>query len=381
MRITLRGTLSSLILIGLVVTGLLPLRTAARAATLTPVVALASGTAFACALRDGGIVACWGDNREGQLGPGRTRPSDSQPADVTGLAGPAVQIAAGFAHTCALLTSGEVECWGANTYGQLGDGSRRTRAAPAPVRGLGPHSGVVALVASQNTTCVMRRGLGTPPVWCWGEAEGASSDSLVPIPVTGLPALAHLSSTVCAISRAGAAWCWSSAVGGAQPLRPPFSAGGPVFTRAVTQLASTGLATCALTHQRVFCVGENLEGQLGNGAIGGATSTPTPVINLGTSSLVAGGYGVVCAISTRGALSCWGLNANGQLGDGTTLVTGTPHVVLGLTRGVTAVAFGAASTCALVATRVWCWGDNSNGQLGDGSTLASLAPRLVALSS
>lgn len=192
----------------------------------------------------------------------------------------------------------------------------------------------------------------------------------------------QLSTTSCALVSSGAAWCWSSARAGAQPLRPLFSAGPAIFTSGVRQLVATGLADCALVNGDVFCVGQNLEDQLGNGTLSGASSTPVKVLNLDTPIRdIAGGYGVVCAVSGKGSLSCWGLNVNGQLGDGSTLNSGTLHPVIGLTSGVTAVVTGAAHTCALAYARVWCWGDNSNGQLGDGSMLASNAPRLVALSS
>ncbi|NNN03257.1 MAG: hypothetical protein HKL87_04605 [Acidimicrobiaceae bacterium] len=79
-----------------------------------------------------------GDNREGQLGPGRGAVRDPQPGPVRGLAGPAQAISAGYAHACALLVSREVECWGSNTYGQLGDTTRLTRSRPSEVAGLGP---------------------------------------------------------------------------------------------------------------------------------------------------------------------------------------------------------------------------------------------------
>ncbi len=357
-----------------------PLTTSSRSARLNPATALASGTAFACALSTSGHVACWGDNREGQLGPGRPTPRDPQPRDVAGLAGPAVALAAGYAHACALLVSGEVECWGANANGQLGDGRRDPRSTPTPVSSLGPGSGVVALVASQNTTCAERSGSTSSPVWCWGQGEGRNGDALTPVPVAGVPRGSKLASPSCALSPSGQVWCWNSAEMGASPLRPPFSSGPAVFTSGVHQLASTGLALCALTGRRVSCVGENLEGQLGLGVVGGSRSSPARVLDLPPSRYVAGGYGDVCSISLHGALWCWGLNLNGQLGDGGTLVSPLPQPVLGLSSGVTSVAFGAASTCALAYSEVWCWGDNSNGQLGDGSVLSSLSPRLVALS-
>jgi alpha-tubulin suppressor-like RCC1 family protein len=99
---------------------------------VTGVTSLAAGGRHACAVVDGGQVRCWGsDNFEGQLGDGTTDYPWS-PVAVEGLAG-ATALAAGDMHTCAILSSGGVECWGWNAEGQLGDGSEQGRLAPVTV--------------------------------------------------------------------------------------------------------------------------------------------------------------------------------------------------------------------------------------------------------
>src|SRR6266566_1347113 len=97
--------------------------------------AIAAGSAHTCALLSSGGIDCWGANDDGQLGDGKM--SDRPlPAAVSGLAGGAQAVSPGGAHTCALLSGGAVECWGANDYGQVGDGTKAFRYYPVPVSGL-----------------------------------------------------------------------------------------------------------------------------------------------------------------------------------------------------------------------------------------------------
>ncbi len=138
------------------------------------------------------------------------------------------------------------------------------------------------------------------------------------------------------------------------------------------QISNTGEHACVLTAASgVACWGRNDEGQLGNGSAGAAFSSGTPVPVTGLSSgvvAVVTGYNHACALTTGGAVKCWGLNDEGQLGSNTGTNSALP-IDVSLGAPVAAIAAGWKHTCVLTtAGAVQCWGGNSRGQLGDGST-------------
>jgi len=150
-------------------------------ASLSNVVQIVAGRLFACALSRTGSVHCWGLGDDGQLGDGVERKVDtfsSAPMAVKGLSG-VEAITAGHGHACA-LKQGEVVCWGANSVGQLGDGTTERRFAPVAVKGL---DSVVEVVGGGGHSCALRR---DDTVWCWGNGTfgqvGGGSTPTVPTP-------------------------------------------------------------------------------------------------------------------------------------------------------------------------------------------------------
>jgi alpha-tubulin suppressor-like RCC1 family protein len=95
--------------------------------------AIAAGEAHLCAIFDGGTARCWGANTKGELGSGKPPSASELPQDVRGLVG-AAEISIASEHACARLTNGQVQCWGANGSGQLGDGTETDRLTPVATK-------------------------------------------------------------------------------------------------------------------------------------------------------------------------------------------------------------------------------------------------------
>lgn len=310
-----------------------------------------------CALTTAGGVKCWGSNLYGQLGNGSTTNS-SVPVNVSGLTSGVTDISAGINHTCALMSAGGVKCWGENTYGKLGngsasgpqtcnDGTNNVACSQTPVNVTGLAGTVTAVSAGVDHTCVLISG-GTIECWgrnTWGElGDGSTTDRTYPVSVTGIVSGATLISAsadgdyTCAVV-SGAAKCWGSngyySLGVSNSTGPEKCNGSdpcstiPVtvtsLASGVTSVSTGALHACALQSAGgIKCWGYNFDGELGNNS---TTDSYTPVVPSGLSSgisQISMGFFFSCVRTTSNTLKCWGNNYYGQIGDGTTTQRTSP---------------------------------------------------------
>ena len=197
---------------------------------LTGVVEIEAAYDNNCARLANGQARCWGYNDGGELGNGGTAQS-GVPTVVSNRAGTGPltgvrDLSHGGYGGCAALTNGQVRCWGVNDTGQVGDGTTSERLRPVPVRsvsGGGVLTGAVAVTGGYYHSCAL---LNTGQVRCWGETDNGElgdgtsfmgPDRLRPRvvknlagngPLTGVRSINANQSHTCAIVAQGQARCW-----------------------------------------------------------------------------------------------------------------------------------------------------------------------------
>jgi alpha-tubulin suppressor-like RCC1 family protein len=303
-----------------------------------------------------------------------------------------VVIDAGSTHTCGLTSGGQPWCWGRNSVGQLGDSTAASTLVPVSTYQSG-WSSFSSLTAGALHTCALT---GAGAAWCWGNngdgrlGDGTTNLGLAPVQVLGGITFASLSAGdahTCGLDSSGQAYCWGNNSYGQIGDSTKTFASSPVAVHqpvgvTFAQIASGARHTCALTSGgQAYCWGYNGDGQVGIGAalqslIPAAVSQPVGV----TFTAVYTEYQHSCGLTSGGQAYCWGLNGNGQLGDNSTTTRKTP-VAVQQSGGLTFVSLstGAAHTCGLDSSgQGYCWGFNSNGQLGTSNTTSSLVPVAVS---
>ena len=390
--------------------------------------AVSAGAAHTCALLANGSLKCWGKNNKGQLGVG-DRDDRNLPVDVeVGDELTVKSVSAGGEHTCALLSDDSMKCWGEGSTGQLLSGSPDERLKPS-ANGIDLDDHLVAKDISMGTEhacALLNHGL----IKCWGKndvgqlgqgdldsvgkSSGDPDDELDEIPPVNLGTdVTARAVTVgtrhsCAIVNDGSVVCWGANDRGQLGLgtstnNPDPHQGddhgemgdaleGITFGSRMmaVQIGAGEDFTCALvSNASVRCWGKNDVGQLGRGdtdTIGDGETAgegmepvtfPTGVVpqrlSVGTRHAC-----IVGRSGTDDKVYCWGDDAAGQLGQGTSVAMGDDEEVSGLAAvdfgsddTVKAVAAGHEHTCALLTNdELVCWGANASGQLGRNSLVA-----------
>ncbi len=330
-----------------------------------------------CSSIDGS--SCLGSCGDGICEPGHGETHGSCVVDCLGFSA----ISVGGAQTCAVGVDGTAWCWGRNHIGQLGNGSTSDSFVPVQVTGL---TNVVAISVGAHHCCAVVSG-GT--AWCWGEGElgrlgnGSTSDSTIPVQVTGLTNAVSITagySHSCAVASNGTAWCWGAGADGRLGNGDTVDSEVPVQVTGLTNAEgiSAGSAhSCAVaSNGTAWCWGSGGDGRLGNGDTVDA-SAMVPVSGLSDVVDISAGSAHSCAVASGGTAWCWGRGDDGQLGTMSGASTDEPVQVVqwgGLQIAVDLSA-GFSHTCAVASDSVvWCWGYGGDGCLGNGSSSDSMWP-------
>lgn len=367
---------------------------------------LALGDFHACALQNG-IVKCWGGGWSGQLGTGASA-SSNVPLTNTTLPADVTDIEAAFASSCA-VAAGELWCWGVDTHGQRGDGTANNWSGYTVVK-VPSVTGFENLRMALYTSCAIFS--GTPK--CWGSnlrgelGTGELEASQLPLAaagISGTPVALSTGNTSCVVRSTGTIQCWGAGDngqvgdGGILHRNSPSSVFG--VASGATSVSTGPASACAVISGGVKCWGKNDYGELGisdwrldapgaaviasgSGATdvsvsitgsnvcavvsgevrcwGRGSSIPATVSGISGAIKVATTEVHACALTSAGAVICWGTNTSAQIGTGATSASEAPFEVI--TTGATDISVGTNFSCAVVSANLQCWGVSAYGETG-----------------
>jgi Alpha-tubulin suppressor and related RCC1 domain-containing proteins len=384
----------------------------ASSSTVDTTVFLNVGYSHSFALTSSGSLFAWGSNSSGQLGDGTTtnQPLPVRIPESCFGSEKVVSLSSGQDFSVALTSSGNVFTWGLNSYGQLGDGTKTNHVTPVQISPscFGGQS-ITSLCCGASFSLALT---SSGSVYSWGAnssgqlGDGTSVHRYVPTPVPTsnfggetVSSLACAGSNSLAMTSSGKVYSWgdnyygqigigrSGGIVSAPTLIPTSNFGGETIIR----LAASSDFSLALTSSgKVYSWGENDIGQLGDGTTTNR-SAPTliPSSSFGgesVSSLFAH-YAHGFVLTASGSVYSWGFNTYGQLCDGTTTNRSTPTLVQTSSFGgesVSSIALGSMYTLALTSSgNVYACGSNFRGELGDGTLVDrshSLPDRVVGAS-
>jgi alpha-tubulin suppressor-like RCC1 family protein len=414
-----------------------------------PVAAISVGGFHACALDDAGQAFCWGRNRDGQLGDGTTddhlepaavdsdrrfksisagwlhtcgvtsdqevfcwgakrRPAKGEGADAEKSKRKSkrydvqvrpervsdiqfTSVAAGRDYTCGRADDGSAQCWGANTIGQLGNGTTERSDTPTPVSTTAKFSHVAA---GTRYACGVT---DDADILCWGDSsEGQTGDYFAKLTkheegwdstrvYGGATRVLKIDRhTQCVLTRDDEISCEHSPASlesealtkrRAKPERRRAHRSPMPVEGTYRGFATSGAHLCLLDGRgRLACLGDNALGQSGQGSGMLFSKVMAPVAGDVHFSQISTSMGHACALSVDGDAYCWGLNRHGQAGRADDQVQWTPAKASGDAE-FSQLVTGFEHTCGLTtAGEVKCWGRNDRGQLGDGTTSDSREP-------
>ena len=357
---------------------------------------IAAGGNHTCVRKYGGDVLCWG--AEGEAGYSKVT---ATPTLVFSGAG---QIAVGYAHACAINSVGAATCWGGGEEGELGIGlgAKISYGSGAVLGPRDPNNFYATLApltfsgifAGGNSTC----GLTSAGVYCWGSIGDYTNQGFMSVPnlvevpgggsYNGFSNLAIGTGHVCGLAVGQQVLCWGAdqyGQAGSDPLTAIYYPGTKAVEFAMssgvpfglaTRIAAEGDFTCVdIPSGTVECFGLDYDGELGNGTFT-STAVPQPITGNGLALHgVATGQRHACALDVNNEAWCWGYNYHGMVGNGTwSWYTTSAQKVLGVSTGYhtygatikfRALAAGAEHSCGISTdNHIYCWGLNASRQLG-----------------
>ncbi|MBL8605075.1 MAG: hypothetical protein JNK72_24310 [Myxococcales bacterium] len=323
--------------------------TALRVDEVRDAVEVAVDGNFTCARLSSGRVRCWGENNAGQLGAGLAVGSGMRfaPSDVEGITD-ALSVRAGSGFACAVRAGGRVSCWGSNGARQLADGAAETVMHSAVPRELPSLQNVTSLALAGHGCAVT----SVNTVFCWGrnvagEAGVSQSPLSAAVQVPGVSGVVKAAAGVgytLAVLSDGTVWCWGENGAGQCGNRmrgasriPPGAV--PGLSDIVDVTAGVQSACAVNRTGQVYCWGSGSRGELGTGVMTFSNADPTVVPMLTDVEALVGfpNFASVqanhrCALRRLASnrVFCWGYNEYGQVGDGTTETRAAPVLALQL---------------------------------------------------
>ncbi len=346
---------------------------------LRGVTAIAAGARHACAMTRAGAVYCWGANAVGQLGDGTL---DGRPwaREALALGDDVHAMAIGGFHDCVIAgENNALRCIGANDSGQTIGGSPAIRLEPILYG-----EDIDEVVTGAKHTCIRSGG----NVQCFGannflQLGRSGGDSKMPAPVVGAASdivqLAAGDAHTCARRANGTLQCWGGNFAAQLGFGPPTAAREPIapmdfydVLEPSVAIATGSAHTCSLdVEHNLVCWGDDSGYQLG---VEGTYYPYAALMREGLDGVALGGLHS-CGL-TDGHVTCWGTNGYGQTGEGEPIRSAESNPIE--IEGVTALAAGPDFNCALLTdTTVRCWGHNDFGQLGDGTLNDRAIPTAV----
>ena len=280
-----------------------------------------------CALKHDGLVYCWGEGSDGQLG---NNASDDVAASddavqVYGLTN-AIDIAAGYDYTCAVKDDGTAWCWGLGTSGELGDGNSASSSVPVQVSGVTNFKKIESQYDTSTATSSPMCGLTTSgSIYCWGRDTNGElgndetlADTAAPEKVFGISDFVDFDLGLyhgCGVRKNGEIWCWgdngSLQLGGSDATE----VGTPIKVQSSVKfkrVAASALGNCGLSvDNAIYCWGEVNYGALGDGGAAGADQATPSLVDDADQDFVdihAQGH-AYCALKSDGRPFCWGRGA------------------------------------------------------------------------